>query len=462
MAMTPLGAHRVFGVFVGRVMGRPASAPRDGAWLYLDSITKRLRFTSRAGDFPVLSESTGGGAPTTAQYLTLAADATLTVERVLTPGTGLGGTDAGAGSTYTLAISDAGLVSLMAADAGAGLAYPSAANTWATLMIAANKGIYATSGSALATYDLTAAGRALLDDATAAAQRSTLGTTAWPGFGQGRDGALAFDGVATPVGGAMLVGSTYTLVRDLAATTVTIATGVSVNTAGFKIRVSGKLQLVGTASIQYNGNAASGLTPGSAVSGGTCGGGTAGGTGRSTSAAGGAGGNQATCLGGAGGTGGAAAGGSPAGGGGGGATAAAATSGDVRDPPGLETGRLWTATAVVVPSGGAGGGGGGHDGVSGVSGGGGSGAGTIYIACDEIDNAGSITATGGAGAAATGTDNGGGGGGGGGHILLVYRATSGSGLGTVTAAGGAGGALSGAGAVGSAGSTGTVYTVQLT
>ena len=39
------------------------------------------------------------------QYLTLAATSTLTNERVLTPGTGLSGTDAGAGSTYTLAIS---------------------------------------------------------------------------------------------------------------------------------------------------------------------------------------------------------------------------------------------------------------------------------------------------------------------------------------------------------------------
>lgn len=41
-------------------------------------------------------------APSTAQYLTLATDATLTNERVLTPGAGLTGTDAGAGSTYTL------------------------------------------------------------------------------------------------------------------------------------------------------------------------------------------------------------------------------------------------------------------------------------------------------------------------------------------------------------------------
>ena len=45
----------------------------------------------------------GGGAPTDAEYVVLATDATLTDERVLTPGVGLGAlVDAGAGSTVTL------------------------------------------------------------------------------------------------------------------------------------------------------------------------------------------------------------------------------------------------------------------------------------------------------------------------------------------------------------------------
>lgn len=44
----------------------------------------------------------GGGAPTGAQYLTLTTDGTLTNERVLTPGNGLSGSDAGAGAAYTL------------------------------------------------------------------------------------------------------------------------------------------------------------------------------------------------------------------------------------------------------------------------------------------------------------------------------------------------------------------------
>ncbi len=54
----------------------------------------------------------GSGAPSTAQYLTLATDATLSNERVLTAGTGIGFTDAGAGSTLTVAMSHLGIQSL--------------------------------------------------------------------------------------------------------------------------------------------------------------------------------------------------------------------------------------------------------------------------------------------------------------------------------------------------------------
>jgi hypothetical protein len=46
----------------------------------------------------------GGGAPTNAQYLTLATDPTLTDERVLTPGTNVKAVDAGAGASLTLSV----------------------------------------------------------------------------------------------------------------------------------------------------------------------------------------------------------------------------------------------------------------------------------------------------------------------------------------------------------------------
>lgn len=71
--------------------------------------------------------------------------------------------------------SDAGLTSLVAADAAAGLIYASAANTYTNLTLAADKGIRATGAGTLATFDLTAAGLALLDDAAAVNQRTTLG-----------------------------------------------------------------------------------------------------------------------------------------------------------------------------------------------------------------------------------------------------------------------------------------------
>lgn len=56
--------------------------------------------------------SIGGGAgaaPVNAEYLTLALNGVLTAERLFTPGTGLGGADAGANSTYTLSIQNTGV-----------------------------------------------------------------------------------------------------------------------------------------------------------------------------------------------------------------------------------------------------------------------------------------------------------------------------------------------------------------
>ena len=110
---------------------------------------------------------------------------------------GFGG--GGAAAYYQIGVDvaayDAGLTSLTSADAAAGLPYVSAANTWTSLSLAADKGIYATSGSALATYDLTASGRAL-GGITLAATSVVVGT------GAGTAGVVAATRGAVLTGGA--------------------------------------------------------------------------------------------------------------------------------------------------------------------------------------------------------------------------------------------------------------------
>ena len=59
---------------------------------------------------PVTIASSGGGAPTNAQYVTLATDATLSDERVLTAGTGISIVDGGAGSTVTISSTGGGSI----------------------------------------------------------------------------------------------------------------------------------------------------------------------------------------------------------------------------------------------------------------------------------------------------------------------------------------------------------------
>ena len=76
----------------------------DGAERYRTrKIDARLATIEDDIDNGTIGGGGGGGAPTTASYVTLGTNATLTNERVLTAGAGISLTDAGAGSTITIA-----------------------------------------------------------------------------------------------------------------------------------------------------------------------------------------------------------------------------------------------------------------------------------------------------------------------------------------------------------------------
>lgn len=213
-----------------------------------------LTYDDVANTLTIASTGGGGGAPVGASYVTLGTDGTLTSERVLTPGTGIGITDGGAGTTVTVAINDAELLALAgltsAADrlpyfTGAGTAALATFTTFgrslvddadataaratlglgtaataatgdfqaadaelgaiAGLVSAADRLPYFTGSGTAALATFTAAGRALVDDADAAAQRTTLGLAAVAASGSASDlttGSLALariaQGGATP------------------------------------------------------------------------------------------------------------------------------------------------------------------------------------------------------------------------------------------------------------------------
>ena len=100
-----LGAH----YYDIDLMTAPAAPAAGKLRVFADNGTGELSTQHNAGTVVKMSDGTGGGggAPTSAQYVTLATDATLSAERVLTAGSGISITDGGANSTATVAINTA-------------------------------------------------------------------------------------------------------------------------------------------------------------------------------------------------------------------------------------------------------------------------------------------------------------------------------------------------------------------
>ena len=271
--------------------------------------------------------------------------------------------------------------------------------------------------------------------------------------------------------GDVTISSNQTLTRDMYYRNLTINSGAILITGGYRIFCSISLTMSGASNINYNGNAASGTTPGSSLAAGyftaTAAGGNIGNPGT-------AGGSVSNALGGSGG-----------GGGGGGGTSSpshagtGAGAGGTASPARVKLIANWhlatlldvsaTGATALFTSGG-GGGGGGIGWGSGTAGAGGSAAGivAIYAKTITIGSGCSITANGGNGADANlgvGQGGGGGGGGSGGLIVLNYNTLSNSGSLTANGGtqgnGGPGGGTQLAGGGGNPGSTGAIFQFQL-
>ena len=281
-------------------------------------------------------------------------------------------------------------------------------------------------------------------------------------YGSGQDGDFHFDGIAIPTY-AVLVGTTYTVNRDVFPNNWIIDVGITVDTGGFHTFGAGTCLNNGT--VSRNGNNAAGGVAGAASALGTLGIGTAGGAGHAN----GAGSNgtaqsntlqdaaaSGQCHGGAGGAGGANAGGTA------GAYSVNTANGGSNYLVPMLTGFSFSQTSggnqaqTVIIGGGSGGGGGGSDNAGVTGGGGGGGGGVLHWVFFQFINNGIMEANGGNGASASGVggNGGGGGGGGGGVILSLSRFRSGSGA--MLVAGGLGGAAVGTGVAGTSGATGHI------
>lgn len=280
-------------------------------------------------------------------------------------------------------------------------------------------------------------------------------------FGDASDGNLIFDGSATVLGIAPSI-STYTLNRDIYANNMTVNTGVTVLSAGYRVYVRGKLLVNSGGAISCNGASANGpgagvgysnagslyVTSLSGMAGVAANGSSQNGLNNSA--------NSGAAIGGTGGKGGNVTGGT-------GGTGSSQTSN-----PNFSFGNVVTMTtgkvflgAYTSPPGGGGGGSGAISGTTGSSGAGGAGGGAVLVCAFTLDNRGTISANGGNGGNATGSPSaaGGGGGGIGGMVLVSYRNLAS--IGTITANGGTPGTGVSESAAGTAGSSGRVVTMRI-
>src|SRR5437762_3992430 len=87
-------------------------------------------------------------------------------------------------------------------------------------------------------------------------------------FGDGSDGAVTFDGSSTVLG-LVPSGSAYTLNRSIFCSAITINSGVTIKTAGYKIFCNGTLLINSTGMITNAGVTASNATGSAGTSGGS-------------------------------------------------------------------------------------------------------------------------------------------------------------------------------------------------